>query len=1706
MPQNPTPLPGEQGQHYAFIRQSIAPCLVQSSPERRNALKHTPPQIPSWYAAAGEAQKQQLKTLLEARCESLNALEKSLDKLQSTQSFCQPLLEAALARAGHPLDVNRTWVRLYSAAEDAFGVSTGGFKVRTFSLLQAALNNFEAREAVAGYFNAASGFITEPDARGHFDRHATGLTLDTFAQLCRDLDLGAKYQAHLKALLYPAEAVAEGVWRERYLRYQKDAFLAAAFMALLKGDIGDSDHALLLRVAAGESSIKVGDKQLWYRTPCLMNLHLHDCLIIEPCVKYQYADWFIVYIPDDPDHPIKRYASFSEFQNELSRRLKQKTHDYAGFFSRFVAYKDRPYYFRRLTELVVDAPPQPFGAQWLRSEWGRLVTQLVAPRLTPLNRLLGDPQPQVRVPVGEPDFHINADALDGLWGEVDLWPTRFDNLRKRLLDDARAQAIPTADADASARERRLSHYLNIGLFGVNLLALVVPPLGAVMALVMVGQMLYEVLDGVVELGEGDREAGWAHISDVLENLAQLAAGAAVFHFSVSPFIESLKAVQLPSGKTRLWKPDLATYEHRSPQVTESLSDARGLQRVGEHDYLNLDGRRYRVSQDPQTLRYGIEHPTRPDAYRPQLVENGAGAWNHELERPLTWEGATLMRRLGPVMAGFTDAQLEQIRRVSGVEEAWLRRLHVEGEPVPAALLDTMRQFRAYDQARQVSQGIGEGGLSDALCSYAASLAVELPGWPAGRAIEAFAENDFRGASAKYGHAGAMGSHVLAVSRNELMTGQLPRRIIEFLEEAQIDHLLGRQTPRDQPSRIAALQKQLQARAQYCRSRIMRSLYASHQPSATAAETLVQRDFKGLPTLMVREMLAGLPVAEREALEQSTRIPLTVAQSARRLQQQYRLIQAYEGLYLEALANKDTEALVLNSLPNLPGWADSLRLEVREGGMEGELRAAFGEVDAAERKVLVRVAEGQYQAFDARGQELHGVNGLYGALQHALTDTHRQALGLPHVGQGEQLKAAIIARTLSREQLRTVLRMRPEGKPFFRWPQRLSDNRLGYPLSGHGSGAWREIIKQRVKTLYASMNEEQMEEYLRDRDLEDDRWLKALEAESKQLNSVLNRWFVEGPADVQTRQVRSAVRDLIRHAWARSGELDVDTQGVYRGQRIRLEDEALGEQLATLPPLPGNFDHVSSMHFPNSGLTDQSTGFLTAFRRLRILNLEGNALTRLPEVCASMPRMEGLDLSDNEIVLTQQTALHIREMRNLQWLALQGNPLSQPVDISRMPRLRWLYLSGCELQGWPVGIFAYDRPREFLLELTGNRLSSIPDVAPGSDRARVLARTAVTRDWLAPDVLAKLRLYLESVGLDPNRRFPPRGAQDSAHWMTGLSQQQWLDKQPVWNDLEEAPGSEAFFDELRRLSESADATNPDYQEGLTAKVWRMLEAMAEDAALRERLFRMAIAPSTCVDAVAELFNAMGLEVLLYEAQALPDANVMRLELLELAKGRARLDEVGRIVNRRVKELFDEGRRFPEYDEEGDLVTQYDADDNPLRSIDEVEIHLAFTTALADRLDLPWQSKSMKFEEPDVTPAMIDQAYQSIKSLDDGDGMRDAIADLGFWADYLQASFSDDFMRYSARSDALIDLQSAQRTLAADGKLSTEQRADLRTTIITSAQVLGKTQEQVPPGQVMSDAEYDVEIAGLGEERKGLLRRLTDQVMGRMVVAVPVQNRK
>lgn len=201
----------EQGRHFDFIKSAIPECLIQASSLRRKVLKATKPTLPQWYENSSTDQRSVLKALIEADCHAQNKWDKTIAALESITTYAKPLLIKALAQAGIELDVEKTWVRLYYPIDYKFfgiptGVSTGDVRSRTFSLLQAALHNFESVEAGESYFDNDSSFITEPDVQGQFEVLHLALKIPQFVTICRNLDIGGQYEKYINDFLYEGGA------------------------------------------------------------------------------------------------------------------------------------------------------------------------------------------------------------------------------------------------------------------------------------------------------------------------------------------------------------------------------------------------------------------------------------------------------------------------------------------------------------------------------------------------------------------------------------------------------------------------------------------------------------------------------------------------------------------------------------------------------------------------------------------------------------------------------------------------------------------------------------------------------------------------------------------------------------------------------------------------------------------------------------------------------------------------------------------------------------------------------------------------------------------------------------------------------------------------------------------------------------------------------------------------------------------------------------------------------------------------------------------------------------------------------------------------------------------------------------------------------------------------------------------------------------
>ena len=213
----------------------------------------------------------------------------------------------------------------------------------------------------------------------------------------------------------------------------------------------------------------------------LMGYEIAECAVFFPTHANRYdGSYVIAWIPDDPEHPIKKYASFADFETQLTHQLmyrppgsridsaRDALTDYQRFFSRFIGEKDRGRFFLRFTQKVLDAPS---GTYWKDQVRGYLKY------VSPASRLIGPIEDRHwrRDPRENIDLHAEL-SLNFQWvGMAGIWTEMFRQKRRHMREDAQVLAVSTAAEDDITRERRLSNYLNIGMSVVGIAAFFVPP-------------------------------------------------------------------------------------------------------------------------------------------------------------------------------------------------------------------------------------------------------------------------------------------------------------------------------------------------------------------------------------------------------------------------------------------------------------------------------------------------------------------------------------------------------------------------------------------------------------------------------------------------------------------------------------------------------------------------------------------------------------------------------------------------------------------------------------------------------------------------------------------------------------------------------------------------------------------------------------------------------------------------------------------------------------------------------------------------------------------------------------------------------------------------------------------------------------------------------------------------------------------------------
>jgi Leucine-rich repeat (LRR) protein len=1290
--------------HYPLLTHTIPHWLGNASSARRLALKSARPLLTNRLRAAPTAQHAELVRLNAAHWTAQNRIDRTLENLQDAHAFAEPLLKNALkARFGLDLDVKGTFLRLYLPLTIPwFPIKSGAARTWTVSLLNAALHNFEEHETHLDAYEPDSTFITEPSSTGQFDTLPAlkrAITIHAFTRLCRELDIGGQYRTHLEEHLGISNPLVAAVLRSRIEASQKAALKAALHLARMNGDIQDDFLQLIQGLADGSQNIKLGNDPLLCHDLTIMSAKMTGIVVFAPNLeRSRNAARIVAYIPDDPDHPIKEYSSTAELMKTLTRQLR--TPDYQEFFSRFVAHEDRGHFFGKLADRLsqVTWHQRPFGEA------------LPSWRETPIER---------------PNLQFSVTPI-----HRGPWPHLYREQLNKILNDARVIAVSTAMADQKARWALWDSFTGVLSAIVQIGAFValpfVPFLGELMLAYMAYQLVNDAFEGIIDWAQGQTIEAFEHLMTVVETVIQLGAFAAggviaagefrkALPAEVVAFIDRFKAVQAANGKTLYWKPDLSPYERTADLPQHSAPDTAGLHQHNGKTLVRIEGKPFAVSQDA-TGDYRIEHPSRRDAYRPALKNNGSGAWQTELDRPLEWDKHTLLQRLGHLSEKLSTAERERALKASGLHVNTLRKMHVEHEPMPSLLADTLKRLNIDKDLQTFIDHLGSEHheqYSKADFQTQLQLLTDHFLWPDSTGLSLLdAQGNIVWETTTPARSG------IEVQEGRLADGDLLKTLLANLNETEQKILLEENRnspPLSLSARAATLRQKLAQTAARQRTSLFDSRYRALERTQNALLQKLLDTTTGLPLSVATELMDTATGSELRLL-QTGEVPKRLKDLARWAMQEVRLTRAYEGLDLPSQENPDTDLLRLHSLERLPGWTSDVRIDVQDYSYEGHTRARIGKENASIRKVLVRREDGRYEAYDDEGSSLSGATDLNQAILHALPDTERNALNI-NTYQGEKLHQALRDHPLERNELRDILEQNPIPKPAYDpTTMRLLGGADGYDQLPSG----QPDLVQRVRQLYPALNPEEVQEvieHLHTYPAGAHAELARLHGEYTQLSHDLSAWANRSPhLDPQTgnrlsvpqlmenRENRIAFRTQMLRGWRRQITAGITDNAFDEVECLLSSSKPL---VGELPTITADFSRISTLSITNSGTPQGIMGFLQHFTGLTRLELRNIALGELPPALSNLPKLNQLLLTDCGIILTPDTQATLSSFSNLVTLDLGNNPLSLAPNLQGMPELNFVDLSNTGISSMPEGLLGHQSLRTAILND-----NQITDLAPG----------------------------------------------------------------------------------------------------------------------------------------------------------------------------------------------------------------------------------------------------------------------------------------------------------------------------------------------------------------------------------------------------------
>ncbi|WP_065257182.1 NEL-type E3 ubiquitin ligase domain-containing protein [Pseudomonas bananamidigenes] len=1531
-------------------------------------------------------------------------VEVDLNLLSPLNDFCFVRLNNAVAaRWPGDIDVEKDFLELPGAACGCEPtIPPGGgqpvYEPARVTLLEAAMQNFTEEEAQTGGLPEGSVIRIANEPGG-----VPGLTPSTFAAFCRELDLGRSYQRHFQQVFGLKEVDGKTLIGSPMIRdittLKKLLLQFDLHLALAKDHITQDGFQTVQRLIDAGGSVSAESLRYQGRPLIMQGIEIHGCCIwsvvvfSERNVELYPEEWCLVYMPGEPDQPLYEYASFTAFVEYLGFKLGIES--YKAYFTHCLGEADKADFFSAFAS----------------------------------SRSLG---------------HVKQLAMAG---------PLFDYLLKshvaKLQFDARALAVPTADVDEDEREKRLLHYLEIGMTVANLAGLVVPVLGQLMMGVAVGQLLAEVYEGIEDWSRGDRQEALTHMLSVAENIALMAAVGAGIKGLKSlaiktvrkhpEFFEPFTTILDRNGQSRLWKSELVHYRQSLPAGIDMKPDAAGFYRVNDEVFIRMGDQEFAVQQDPVSGRWQVRHPRRATAYAPGVEQGRHGGWRHASERADQWSSAYMLKRIDPMLAEFEDADLDMMRRLSGLGAQQLHRLCESNRSLPARFQDTVERFRLERRLREFIAAMKGGEASDT--RYVQEQLHALPRlthWPADHYIKVIDDNGR--ISATYPANTIDDDTVsLVVRQNQLEKGELLQTVLAGMSAEEKTSLLGGGV--SVANERSQLAKKLGAEVGADRTSVFEHMYRRLDQTDSGKVMKARNAYPDIPARHLEEMLRQSASVERLHLRTTGRIPMGLAQRCRQASDAVRVERALTGFYLADIANADTQKLAIRLLPQLSGWDSTLSLQMRELTLKGAVLESVGPhpFTSANARTLVRLKNG-YEVFDSQNRSLgriaSGPDSLYQAILESLPAGPRKALGFAdaRAEDGARLRSRLLDVAMDeREGCARLLRGEPFELPVEESSCTLADSPVETPAHS------RRLLRK-VKKLFPLFTDQQANEFLDQAG--GDHLTRALRVRELQeylrrLRDVMDVWMEDqaamkalgGPL-TEVHECRQIVAFEIEDCFCRLVfQRDEFERPVYG---LNLD----GMRCGKLPMLPPGltFEHVRYLSLQNMLVDNDVAYFLKAFKNVESLSLDSNQLTRLPEVISHMPNLKHLSLENNRIQLTEQALVKLSRLRTLQSLNLSGNHLGATVDVGNLFDLNHLYLRNTRATELPKGLRFLPNLKK--VDLRDNDIRDLPDWL--FETSRRFSETINLRNNPISDT-SKVHLdsYRKSVGVGMGylENDPARLDENLARsiWLTETGGTVGSRHLQTWTAIKDDPMAEGLFQLLAELGNSAESVH--VRKDMSRRVWNVLEATQADAELRQQIFDLAANPINCTDNAALNFSHLEVAVQVRRVtRASGGRKPSAPSLIKLARGLFRLEQLDNIA----------------------------AEHAATRSApDPLEVALAYRSGLAEALELPGQPSHMLYASiAQVTGADLLEAIDRVQTAELSPEWLTFLVRQPFWNDYVKSSFGTQF-------------------------------DDARAPFHEEAQALFERSEE------LSSVDYLSEMNGcaarLEQAESALLERLTDQVL-------------